>query len=182
MDFWYQNYSKPKLRPTTRSGYEGRIYRHIISELGNIPLDQLTQNDLQQFYARLKKSGRLLHAEHYGKGLSDRMVRACHMNCRSALEKAVQEGLIRMNPAVGCKLPPKKAREMQVLTREEIQRFLIHAKAEGYFELFLLELTTGLRRGELLALQWDDLNLETGELQVTKQVYRTKEEDRKSVV
>ena len=63
MDFWYQNYSKPKLRPTTRSGYEGRIYRHIISELGNIPLDQLTQNDLQQFYARLKKSGRLLHAE-----------------------------------------------------------------------------------------------------------------------
>ena len=176
MDFWYQNYSKPKLRPTTRSGYEGRIYRHIISELGNIPLDQLTQNDLQQFYARLKKSGRLLHAEHYGKGLSDRMVRACHMNCRSALEKAVQEGLIRMNPAVGCKLPPKKAREMQVLTREEIQRFLIHAKAEGYFELFLLELTTGLRRGELLAPQWDDLNLETGELQVTKQVYRTKED------
>ena len=92
------------------------------------------------------------------------------------MEKAVQEGLIRMNPAVGCKLPPKKAREMQVLTREEIQRFLIHAKAEGYFELFLLELTTGLRRGELLALQWDDLNLETGELQVTKQVYRTKED------
>ena len=176
MDFWYQNYSKPKLRPTTRSGYEGRIYQHIIPELGSIPLDQLTQNDLQQFYARLKKSGRLLHTEHYGKGLSDRMVRACHMNCRSALEKAVQDGLIRVNPAVGCKLPPKKAREMQVLTREEIQRFLIQAKAEGYFELFLLELTTGLRRGELLALQWDDLNLETGELQVTKQVYRTKED------
>ena len=175
MDFWYQNYSRPKLRPTTRSGYEGRIYQHIIPELGSIPLDQLTQNDLQQFYARLKKSGRLLHTEHYGKGLSDRMVRACHMNCRSALEKAVQEGLIRVNPAVGCKLPPKKAREMQVLTREEIQRFLIQAKAEGYFELFLLELTTGLRRGELLALQWDDLNLETGELQITKQVYRTKE-------
>ncbi len=65
---------------------------------------------------------------------------------------------------------------MQVLTREEIQRFLIHAKAEGYFELFLLELTTGLRRGELLALQWDDLNLETGELKITKQVYRTKED------
>ena len=74
-----------------RQGYEGRIYQHIIPELGNIPLDQLTQNDLQQFYARLKKSGRLLHTEHYGKGLSDRMVRACHMNCRSALEKAVQE-------------------------------------------------------------------------------------------
>ena len=176
MDFWYQNYPRPKLRPTTQAGYEGRIYQHIIPELGSIPLNRLTQNDLQQFYARLKKSGRLLHVEHYGQGLSDRMVRACHMNCRSALERAVQEGLIRVNPAVGCKLPPKKAREMQVLTREEIQRFLIQAKAEGYFELFLLELTTGLRRGELLALQWDDLNLETGELKITKQVYRTKED------
>ena len=175
IDFWYQNYSKSKLRATTRAGYENRIYLHIIPELGDIPLNQLTQNDLQQFYARLKKSGRLLHTAHYGKGLSDRMVRACHMNCRSALEKAVQEGLIRVNPAVGCKLPPKKAREMQVLTREEIQRFLIQAKAEGYFELFLLELTTGLRRGELLALQWDDLNFENGELKITKQVYRTKE-------
>ena len=176
LTYWYENHSKPKIRPTTQETYESRIRLHIIPEIGDIPLNKLTQNDLQQFYARLKKSGRLLHAEHYGKGLSDRMVRACHMNCRSALEKAVQEGLIRMNPAVGCKLPPKKAREMQVLTREEIQRFLIHAKAEGYFELFLLELTTGLRRGELLALQWDDLNLETGELQVTKQVYRTKED------
>lgn len=65
---------------------------------------------------------------------------------------------------------------MQVLTREEIQRFLIQAKEEGYFELFLLELTTGLRRGELLALQWEDLNEETGELHITKQVYRTKED------
>ena len=176
MDFWYQNYSKPKLRATTRAGYENRIYLHIIPELGDIPLNQLTQNDLQQFYARLKKNGRLLHAEHYSESLSDTMVRGCHANCRSALEKAVQEGLIRVNPAVGCKLPPKKAREMQVLTREEIQRFLIQAKAEGYFELFLLELTTGLRRGELLALQWDDLNLETGELKITKQVYRTKED------
>ena len=124
----------------------------------------------------MKKNGRLLHAEHYGESLSDTMVRGCHANCRSALEKAVQEGLIRVNPAVGCKLPPKKAREMQVLTREEIQRFLIQAKAEGYFELFLLELTTGLRRGELLALQWDDLNFETGELQINKQAYRTKED------
>ena len=176
MDFWYQNYSKSKLRATTCAGYENRIYLHIIPELGDIPLNQLTQNDLQQFYARLKKNGRLLHAEHYGESLSDTMVRGCHANCRSALEKAVQEGLIRVNPAVGCKLPPKKAREMQVLTREEIQRFLIQAKAEGYFELFLLELTTGLRRGELLALQWDDLNLETGELKITKQVYRTKED------
>ena len=83
----------------------------------------------------------------------------------------MQDGLIRVNPAIGCKLPPKKAREMQVLTREELQRFLIQAKFEGYYEVFLLDLATGLRRGELMALQWDDLNFKTGVLNVNKQVY-----------
>lgn len=65
---------------------------------------------------------------------------------------------------------------MQVLSREEMQKLLIQAKDEGYYEIFLLELTTGLRVGELMALQWDDLNFTTGELRVNKQVYQTKGE------
>ena len=98
------------------------------------------------------------------------MIRAIHANCRSALEKAVQEGLIRINPAIGCKLPPKKSREMKVLTPSEIVRFLDRAKKEGYYELFLLELGTGMRRGEILALKWSDLNFITGELRINKQI------------
>jgi integrase len=176
LDYWYRNYSKPGLRPSTQAGYESRIYNHIIPELGDIPLNQLTQNDLQQFYGRLKNGGRLRYTESCGEGLSNSMVRSCHLNCRTALEKAVQQKLIRVNPADGCKLPPKKAREMQVLSHEEMQRFMIQANEEGYYELFLLDLATGLRRGELLALQWDDLNFETGELSINKQVYRTKED------
>lgn len=112
LTYWYENHSKPKIRPTTQETYESRIRLHIIPEIGDIPLNKLTQNDLQQFYGRLKKSGRKRFTDKYGEGLSDRMVRMCHATCRSALEKAVQDGLIRMNPAIGCKLPPKKAREM----------------------------------------------------------------------
>jgi len=163
LTYWYENHSKTKIRPTTQETYESRIRLHIIPEIGDIPLNKLTQNDLQQFYGRLKKSGRKRFTDKYGEGLSDRMVRMCHATCRSALEKAVQDGLIRVNPAIGCKLPPKKAREMQVLTREELQRFLIQAKFEGYYEVFLLDL--------LMALQWDDLNFKTGVLNVNKQVY-----------
>jgi len=169
LDFWYQQYAKQTLRPTTQSGYENMIYNHIITDIGKIPLSKLTQNDLQQFYTRLKNGGRKVRTELYGKGLSDRMVRGCHAMCRKALEKAVADGIIRINPAIGCKLPPKKAKEMQVLTREEMQRFMAQAKADGYFELFLLELCTGMRRGEIVALQWDDLNMQTGELHICRQ-------------
>ncbi len=170
IDFWYQTYCKHTIRITTQLEYENRIYQHIIPEIGNIPLNQLTQSDLQQFYAREKSGGRKIRIETYGSGLSDRVIRAIHANCRSALEKAVQEGLIKTNPAIGCKLPPKKSREMKVLTQSEVIRFLDRAKEENYYELFLLELATGMRRGEILALKWSDLNFKTGELRIERQV------------
>ncbi len=82
----------------------------------------------------------------------------------------MQERLARVNPAIGCKLPLKKSREMKVLTQNEVIRFLNQAKEEGYYELFLLELGTGMRRGEILALKWGDLNFITGELHIERQV------------
>ena len=170
--YWYENHSKPTLRASTQNNYENVIYNHVLPEIGKIPLNKLSQNDLQQFYGRLKKNGRKRLTEQYGAGLSDRMVRMCHAVCRSALERAVRDDLLRTNPAIGCKLPPKKAKEMQVLTPPEITRFLIQAREEGYYELFLLELTTGMRRGEILALKWRDLNLKTGELHISRQVLK----------
>jgi len=170
MDFWYQQYSKSTLRPTTQSEYESLIYKHIIPEIGNIELNKLSQNDLQQFYSRLKTNGRQIRTDVYGNGLSDRMIRACHTLCRKSLEKAVEENLIRINPAIDCKLPSKKSKEMKVLTREEMKRFIMQAKYDGFLELFILELSTGMRRGEILGLQWDDLNMKTGVLKISRQV------------
>ena len=169
LDLWYRTYSKPVIRITTQQSYEDRIYLHIIPAIGQIPLNKLQQSDLQQFYADTKKNGRLIRVELYGPGLSDRMIRGLHATCRIALEKAVTERLIPINPAVGCKLPPKKAREMQVLTHEEMQRFLIQAKENDFYELALLELATGMRRGEICALKWEDLNFRTGELRIQRQ-------------
>ena len=74
LDFWYQTYVKPQIRPTTQANYEAKIYQHIIPELGKIPLNQLAQKDLQQFYARMKTAGRLIRTEQFGKGLSDSIV------------------------------------------------------------------------------------------------------------
>ena len=89
--------------------------------------------------------------------------------CRQTLEKAVEEHLILCNLAIGCKCPPAKREEMKIPSGETMQRVLIQAKEENYYELFLLEFATGLRLRELAALQWDDLNLTTGELRIDKQ-------------
>lgn len=176
MDRWYQTECKPAIRPKTQADYENRIYQHIIPELGHIPLAKLTPGDLQRFYIQLKQGGRLLRTEEYGPGLSDRMVKSCHVTCRVALDRAVAQGLILKNPALACKAPTTCPKEMQVLTQEEMQRLLIQAKENDCYELLLLELSTGLRRGELLALRWDDLDFQTGELRVERQVQRVKGE------
>ena len=169
LDHWYQTYKKASLRPNTQMSYERRIYQHIIPALGNVYLDKLTTGDIQQFYTHLKQNGRLLRKELYGEGLSDQTVRGIHTTLHAALDKAVEEKLVFRNPADSCKLPPAKSREMKVLAPEEIQRLLIQAREDGCYELLL-------RRGEILALQWGDLNFRTGALRVERQVHRVKGE------
>jgi len=173
VEHWYETHSKPAIRPSTQRYYEGIIRLYIKPKLGLIPLSKLTASDLQQLYTWLKTEARLEQEDGNG-GLSDSQVRGCHSFCSRALEQAVKEGLIPQNPAADCKLPSVQRKELKVLSREEMQRLLIQAKYEGYYEVFLLELATGLRLGELMALQWEDLNFATGELRVCKQVTRTK--------
>ena len=170
MNYWYENHCKPSIRPTTQKGYEEWIYVHAIPGLGHIPLNKLTQADCQKFLNEMKANGRKTYRDTKGPEMAERSVRSCYHVIRMALDRAVKDGLIKKNPILGVKLPPPEQKEMKVLSKEEIQRFLIQAKAEGMYELFLLELTTGLRRGEILALTWDDLNFETGELHISKQV------------
>ena len=82
------------------------------------------------------------------------------------------ERLLLANPAQGCKLPQLEKREMKILPQEKIGMYLAEAERRGLLAAFYLELTTGLRRGELLALQWTDLDVESKTLSVTKQVNR----------
>ena len=172
MSLWLETYCKPNFRMGTVQSYEGFIRLYLRPKLGHIPLNKLTTNDIQQCYTWMKTDGRSAKREERGNGLSDNVLQSCHSVCRKILDQAVAEHLIHSNPADNCKLPTVHRREMQVLNREEMQRLLIQAKHEGYYELFLLELSTGLRIGELLALQWDDLNFTTGELKIEKQVLR----------
>ena len=172
LEHWFEFYAKPKIRESTQASYNNTITNHIMKdEISKKPLNQIKQSDLEQFYKRQKKHGGA-HISNMNGPLSDRCIRMIHNICRQALEVAKRRKLLHINPAVGCQIPPKHAREMAILSREEIQRFFIQAKYDGVYEIFLLELSTGLRRGELLALQWADLNFRTGELKISRQWHR----------
>ena len=144
--YWYENHCQPTIRATTQKGYEEWIYVHAILALGQIPLNKLTQADCQKFLNEMKANGRKIHRDTKGPGMSERSVRSCYHVVRMSLERAIKDGLIKKNPILGCKLPPPGQKEMKVLSGEEIQRFLLQAKEEGMYELFLLELTTALIR------------------------------------
>ena len=169
LDYWYETYCKPNARPATQRTYEGYIRLYLHPRLGNIPLNKVTINDVQQMCTWIMTEARM-DQKNGDSGLSDSQVRNCYSLCDRVLKKAVAEKLIARNPTKGCKLPPNRPNEMKVLSREDMQKVLIQAKEENYYELFLLEFATGLRLGELMALQWDDVDLVTGELRINKQV------------
>ena len=169
LDHWYETYCKPNARPATQRTYEGYIRLYLHPRLGSIPLNKVTTSDIQQMCTWMMTEARVDQKNGEG-GLSDSQVINCYSLCDRVLEKAVAEKLIVRNPAKGCKLPPNRPNEMKVLSREDMQKVLIQAKEENYYELFLLEFATGLRLGELMALQWDDVDLVTGELRINKQV------------
>ena len=169
LDHWYETYCKPNARPATQRTYEGYIRLYLHPRLGSIPLNKVTTSDIQQMCTWMMTEARL-DQKNGDSGLSDSQVINCYSLCDRVLEKAVAEKLIVRNPAKGCKLPPNRPNEMKVLSREDMQKVLIQAKEENYYELFLLEFATGLRLGELMALQWDDVDLVTGELRINKQV------------
>lgn len=169
IDYWYRNFCELSIAATTRLKYENDIYKHIIPGIGKLPLAALKKSDLEKFYAEQMKSGNLDRNGVGDKKLSGAVIRSMHTRIKCALDQALKEGLINRNEAIGCKLPPKKNKEIEVLSHEEIARLLIQAKEEGFYELILLGLATGMRRGELLGLKWDDINFTTGELSIRRE-------------
>jgi len=173
IDIWYENFIRPNLRETTRNQYESFIRHHIKPHVGAIRLQDLTSLQLQKLYNKLKDSGRI-QTDHAlpNPGLSAKTVRSVHMMLSSCLAKAVNERLIPSNPAHGCNIPPKEKWEMKIIPLDKIGLFLHEADKAGYLAMFYLELTSGLRRGELLALLWTDVDTANCTISVSKQVIR----------
>lgn len=168
MDVWFENYAKIKVRPSSHQTYRGYIDNHIKPNIGSIPLSKLSSLDLQKFYKKLLSGGRVerIKSKKQPKGLSPKTVRNINQVISSSMDFARDQRLLAANPTDGCALPKLEHREMKTLPAEQLVSSLQEAKESGVFELYYIELATGLRRGERLGLKWKDIDLEHGSLWV----------------
>ncbi|MFC2002471.1 tyrosine-type recombinase/integrase [Chloroflexota bacterium] len=171
LERWLKDYAWPNLAPRTAEGYEHIIRRHLIPAFRNIALTQLKPEHLQRYYSEKLSGGRC-----DGKGaLSPRTVRHHHITLHNTLESAVKWGLLSRNPANGVSPPQCQRPEWHTLSEDDIHTLLDAAQKTPYFALFHTALYSGMRRSELLALRWSDIDLLLCQVYVTRTLHHLRD-------
>lgn len=164
LDTWLTEYKKPSLRPTTWEAYEVIVRCHLKPALGHVLLKDLRPEHLQRLYNQKAADG-----------LSASTVRHIHLVMHGALKQALRNQLVARNAAEAVALPRGEKKQVRAMTPEEEARFLEAVSQDRLGPAFVTLLGTGLRRGELLALRWEDVDLVKGVIQVRAGMIRSKE-------
>jgi len=164
LEKWLSDYAKPNLSPRGFERYQGIITKHLIPDFGSITLTQLKPEHLQKHYT-----------DKLNNGLSAGTVRYHHAVIHKALQTAVKWGLINRNVADGVDVPRARHNEMQTWDEYDITRFLEGAKDSLYYVLFYTALFTGMRRSELLALRWCDVDFIYSQVYVNRSLHHLKD-------
>ena len=171
LDKWLDEYMIFTIRESTLDSYRAMVKNQVKPFIGSKQISSLTTADMQKFYNKIKKEGRVREHPIHGKTLADSMVRGVHMMLHEALDTAVKERLIAKNPTNGTTVPKCNYPEKQILGDSQLDTFLEAIKGEEYWdEFFYVEIMTGLRRGEICGLKWQDINFEENKLQVKRSV------------
>jgi integrase len=161
---------RTQLQPSTWESYRGVVRRHLLANLGDMPLGALTKRDFERLYARIFLGGGV-----GGRPLSRRSVGYVHGVAHKALEDAVDDGLLERNPAHRATLPKvdhaatgDTGERLATWDAEQLRAFLAGIADSRYGPLFLVAAFTGLRRGELCGLRWQDVDLDRKVLHVRR--------------
>ncbi|MDP9408204.1 MAG: site-specific integrase [Actinomycetota bacterium] len=168
LETWLRDTLPGTVRPSTAASYASLTRQHIVPTLGHHRLDRLTAVHIRAF---LRAKGTEPSAR-TGRPLSPRTLQYLHAVLRLALEQARRDDLVQRNVAGLVAGPRLQQREMQPVTPEEVSRLLASAATDRLAPLWLLVTALGLRRGEALALRWEDVDLEAGHLRVRATLQR----------
>ncbi len=184
LDTWLNITIKGSIKDTTWLIYESLIKNHINPEIGGIRLLSLQTSHIQKLYndklyggrSDKKKNKETGELEQKEGGLSPKTIRHIHQVIKGSLDQAVKERYLQVNPADAVKLPKLIKKEMKTLNIEQVRKFLDTASSDKfykrYYAAYLLELYTGLRRGELLGLRWKDIDFKTCTVKVVQQLVK----------
>lgn len=168
---WLETYARPKVRQRTFESYESVIRVHIVPALGKIKLRDLRPEHLQRFLNEKLASGAVRREG----GLSARSVHIMHVVLHAALKQAMREGMVPSNAADAVSPPRVERHEITPPTPDEMAQVLDAIRGHRLFALYLLDWATGLRRGESLALRWQDVDLERGTISIARNLIRSHE-------
>lgn len=175
-DIWLEYYCKNRIRETTYDRYKLDMDLYILPRLGQMPINALTASICQSAILDIRDNGRCADTYKKDKPLAYRTIDTIKMELNSCLQVAVDEQIIPNNPVAHIKLQKEPKKEMKTIQSDDLERFLEETKRHGCYEFYFLELSTGLRLGEILALTWDDLDPYNKTISVNKQVQRVKGE------
>lgn len=175
LDVWAENYWND-IKNHTKASYAAHIRNHIKPCLGAIKLDALNTHTIQQFY------NGLLNTQDGHEALNPKTVHNCHGVLHSALEQAVAIGYMRSNPADACTLPKKTKKEIKPLDDEATALLLRAIKGHRFEYIYLTDVFTGMRRGEVCGLTWDCIDFEAGSILINKQLQKERGKDGKYVL
>lgn len=160
--FWYEKCCVTKLSITTYESYKRNIDKYIIPYLGSIRLSNLLPLQLQSFYNMLLKT------------LSNTTIIYIHRIIHKALNQAVKWDLIVRNVADKVELPKKEKYQAKVLNYKDITKLIEAVKNTYIYIPVMIAISTGMRRGEILGLTWDNIDLEKKTIDVVQAIYPTK--------
>lgn len=170
LDEFIKNYACVHTSPNTYERYAELIQNNIVPHIGNYRLDRINTGDIQAYYNKLLTSGRV---DKTG-GLSAQTILHIHRLLHRAFKQAIQWGYITRNPVDGAVLPKIERKQLNILSFEESLQLLECSRSSQYFFApVLLCIATGMRRGEILALKWANINLELGIINVMESLEDT---------
>ena len=159
---WLEVYIVPTVSPTTLVGYKGMIRRYIDPLIGHLQVQEMNALAVQIWVNKLKVS------PISGEPLTAGTIKHTYHVLRGAMDKAVQAGLIHRSPCAGIQLPKGEKKKPVIYDETQIQQLLDFARGTEMELIIDLELCMGMRRGELLGLQWQDIDWEKKQIHIIR--------------